>query len=1076
MSIVQPANMCSLKDIENSLEKLDAAAWVWDTERKRIIWANFDAVKFWQELSVLDLLDTIFDASHPINIQFNKAHSLGINSIRPIDQMVDFTSLDINEITNCQFTQIMTDDNRNALLVKVVEASPEVELGALVVAADPIENHLSKILDNAPVALALFETNGKFNYANKSCKEIFALNADEFEEPDLLSDWFADDEHGENVQNLIDKSLKYKIANLSTKIKTAFGERSHSVIAKSFAIDPSDDAETYILIYLRDVAGERHYERVLVERIAKLENLTELSSDFFFILDDAQTFVQFGGNFSKLTGYKSNELLGETWHNVAERFNLDPDGVAAEYFESQKSFDNLAIDWPVNNSAEKLSLILRGRSIYDEQDDPKLFAGSFVTAIEDIRPLNDTDISSDEQVHSFSEHVELIEEGSDDDWSDATIDQVETETPTDTSQTSELELATLETNLTDNEAVNFASLAQTLNQNATDKDDLETLDGTTDTIKTEPPIELTEQTSEDTAEETVEETSDEPAEETFDDLAEQALDEIVEQVADEVIDEDAPVLADNIVPAFGATPTDVAKFGRTEVNMFKLILNQTPVMAVITSLPSEHGLNTIFANKETLYTLGLIQNKDEELSVQAYSDIMSIESIEFINEHKDDYGDEPIDHEISFLVEGDKYYFNAKVNVIEWQDNKALQYFLSPKRDLDHAVEAEDIKQNVDDISPLVENVSDNVVQFNLDGQIFIDDDQRVLSSNNHLRKLINIAEDDLLDTFITDIIAPSHVTAFQDYLFSVMQDEHKNLELDGLEIELLGDGEETHNVFLHIKRLNDDEAINFPSNILLNMRDISRWKKKEKSLREAKDRAEQENIQKSGFLARISHELRTPLNAIIGFSEVMSDEKFGPLENSRYKGYASDINESSEHLLSLINDLLDLSKIEAGKVELNFKALDLEPLIMQSVSLMQAMADKKRIIIRTSISSTLPQIVADMRSIRQIILNLLSNSIKYSNPGSQIILSALLDDEGEVIIRVRDTGVGMSDVQLKTAMEPFKTLDMSALVDRQGTGLGLPLTKALTEANRADFNIESAVDSGTLVQITFPTTRVLNS
>src|SRR5712691_7130241 len=251
---------------------------------------------------------------------------------------------------------------------------------------------------------------------------------------------------------------------------------------------------------------------------------------------------------------------------------------------------------------------------------------------------------------------------------------------------------------------------------------------------------------------------------------------------------------------------------------------------------------------------------------------------------------------------------------------------------------------------------------------------------------------------------------------------------------------------------------------------ELAELKKAEEALTAAKRQAEQASSAKSDFLAKVSHEVRTPLNAIIGFSEVMLEERFGPIGNDRYRDYIKDIHASGGHLLSLINDLLDLSKIEAGKLELTFAGVALNDLTQQCVAIMQPQANRERIIIRTSLPRALPQVVADARSVRQIVLNLLSNSIKFTGAGGQVIVSTALNDNGDVVLRVRDTGIGMSEQDLVTALEPFRQV---ATAVRGGTGLGLPLTKALAEANRASFQIKSAPKEGTLVEIAFPATRV---
>jgi signal transduction histidine kinase len=228
-----------------------------------------------------------------------------------------------------------------------------------------------------------------------------------------------------------------------------------------------------------------------------------------------------------------------------------------------------------------------------------------------------------------------------------------------------------------------------------------------------------------------------------------------------------------------------------------------------------------------------------------------------------------------------------------------------------------------------------------------------------------------------------------------------------------------------------------------------------------------------SDFLTRVSHEVRTPLNAIIGFSEVMLEERFGPIGNAGYREYLKDIHASASRLLSLISDLLDLSKIEAGKLDLTFASISLNDLTQQCVAIMQAQANRERVIIRTSLPPTLPQIVADARSLRQIVLNLLSNSIELAGAGGQVIVSTALDDNGEVVLRVRDSGIGMSERDLVAALEPFRQPATSMREASGGTRLILPLTKALARANGARFHIKSAPKTGTLVEIAFPANRV---
>jgi signal transduction histidine kinase len=205
-----------------------------------------------------------------------------------------------------------------------------------------------------------------------------------------------------------------------------------------------------------------------------------------------------------------------------------------------------------------------------------------------------------------------------------------------------------------------------------------------------------------------------------------------------------------------------------------------------------------------------------------------------------------------------------------------------------------------------------------------------------------------------------------------------------------------------------------------------------------------------------------------------MIEERFGKIENARYRDYLNDINRSGIHVLDLVNDLLDISKIEAGKLELSYEAVDLNQLAAETVALLQPKANNKRIIIRTSLSRAVPKVVADARSIRQIILNLVSNAIQHSPRNSQVIVSTTYEENGEVALRIRDTGSGMSESDLQRALEPFAQVREDRMSAPSGTGLGLPLTKALVEANRAYFELESSKGEGTIAHIQFPSQRVL--
>lgn len=354
------------------------------------------------------------------------------------------------------------------------------------------------------------------------------------------------------------------------------------------------------------------------------------------------------------------------------------------------------------------------------------------------------------------------------------------------------------------------------------------------------------------------------------------------------------------------------------------------------------------------------------------------------------------------------------------------------------------------------------------DGVVVIDERSRILSMNRSAEALFGYDQKEVAGEPFTLLLASESHPLALDYL--------EGLRANGV-ASILNDGREVSGrvrqggripLFMTLGRIAEGPERKFCAVL----RDLTAWKRAETELLEAKRAAERANAQKSDFLATVSHEIRTPLNAIIGFAEMMLEERFGPVGNDRYTEYLRDIHASGGHVISLVNDLLDLAKIEAGRLELDFAGVDVNEIVRGCVSLLQGQANRSRVILRTSLGPNLPQVVADARSLRQIALNVLSNAIKFTDAGGQVIVSTALTDRGELALRVRDTGIGMSDADVKAAMEPFRQVATARRAG--GTGLGLPLTKALVEANRGAFAITSAQGEGTLVEVVFPATRVL--
>jgi PAS domain S-box-containing protein len=254
---------------------------------------------------------------------------------------------------------------------------------------------------------------------------------------------------------------------------------------------------------------------------------------------------------------------------------------------------------------------------------------------------------------------------------------------------------------------------------------------------------------------------------------------------------------------------------------------------------------------------------------------------------------------------------------------------------------------------------------------------------------------------------------------------------------------------------------------------DISRRKAMEQELLKSKEAAEYANRSKTDFLANMSHELRTPLNAIIGFSEVIEAGMFGPI-GTRYADYAHDIHESGQHLLEIINDILDLSKLEAGKFELHEVDVSVAAVVDQCLVLVRGRAEEGSVKVRIDIPDSLPKLRADRRAVKQILLNLLSNAVKFTPGGGSVILTARVCDGGCLNIAVADTGIGMSESDIKIALAPFGQIDSSLGRTHQGTGLGLPLCRSLIDLHGAELVIDSQPSEGTKIVVRFPKQRVV--
>ncbi len=350
------------------------------------------------------------------------------------------------------------------------------------------------------------------------------------------------------------------------------------------------------------------------------------------------------------------------------------------------------------------------------------------------------------------------------------------------------------------------------------------------------------------------------------------------------------------------------------------------------------------------------------------------------------------------------------------------------------------------------------------DGMVRLDRNGRILGMNRGAEALFGYDQKEAAGESFLTLFAPANQAEATAALERLVRSEPGSDE--PLDVTARSQDGRLFPVRLDLGRLASQPEPEF----FLLLTDLTKADRGAKASEAAREEAENASAAKTELLSRVSHEMRTPLHAIMGFAEVILEERFGPIGNDRYRDYIKDIHASGRHVLSLANDLLDLTKLQLGKIDLQFAPLDVNAVIRECVTLMQPQAAREHVIMRLSLYDRLPNVMADERSLRQIMLNLITNAVKYNEPGGQVIVSSAIDDAGAVIVRVRDTGVGMNESELAIALEPFRRVPGARPVE--GSGLGLPLTKALVEANHADFSIKSRKDQGTLVEIAFPVRR----
>ena len=341
----------------------------------------------------------------------------------------------------------------------------------------------------------------------------------------------------------------------------------------------------------------------------------------------------------------------------------------------------------------------------------------------------------------------------------------------------------------------------------------------------------------------------------------------------------------------------------------------------------------------------------------------------------------------------------------------------------------------------------------------------RIVLANPALGALLGAAGDELVGRRLGDLLPPETLSAedVRDWLATRSDEMMREVRVtrpDG------SDG------WIELRVAPIADRLDLVRHAVLVVTDTSARKRTEQALVRAKDRAEAASRAKSDFLANMSHELRTPLNAVIGFADTIAGEMFGPVGSARYREYAELIRLSGTHLLQIISDILDLAKIEADKVILDEAPVSLPGVLAMCATLVAGRAQERGVKVRVGTEADLAPLQADELRVKQIVLNLLSNAVKFSPKGAQVLVSAGPGADGGIEIAVRDHGCGMTEAELKLALEPFRQVNSMIARQTEGTGLGLPLAIRLAQLHGGRLVIESTPGEGTLARVCFPPSR----
>lgn len=464
----------------------------------------------------------------------------------------------------------------------------------------------------------------------------------------------------------------------------------------------------------------------------------------------------------------------------------------------------------------------------------------------------------------------------------------------------------------------------------------------------------------------------------------------------------------------------------------------------------------VFVNQEAANMHGYFQ---KEAASNEIGDFIAPDAMPQVTRAVDDLLDGRVTQEhfeyTAIRKDGTTFQIEVRAQLIDWNGRPAV---LNALVDVSGRKRAEDSEAR---LGRIIERSLNEVFTFDAESLLF-------LEVNLGARSNLGYTLEELRRMTPVDIKPEFDPEMFEEAIMPLREGT-----LDKLVFETIHERKDgsAYNVEVHLQLMTEEKPFVFVATI----KDITDRKQAEKELNFTLVQSDQANQSKSEFLANVSHELRTPLNAVIGFSEIMNDETFGPLGSTQYQEYVREIFESGTHLLNLVNDILDLSKIEAGKMDISEEAVDIEHEFLACQRTLEGRLKKACVTMINGMAGNLPGLTADKRAIKQIFFNLLSNAIKFTPAGGEVSVAAEIDTDGQFIVTITDTGIGIAAANIQKALTSFSQVDSSLSRTQGGTGLGLPLVRSLVDLHGGSFELESELGVGTCATIRFPSGRVLD-